>query len=122
MASEEFFFEKINDLDYEWLVVIAKVLDFKKQDIANKDTKFCPFKVIRKYLRSTETETPEGKAIFEKLENCFKNQIYQQQKMNCVKSENFTAPFNKNNFEHFEREEVPSKPEKIVYQWAVLKH
>ena len=102
--------------------MIAKVLDFKKQDIANQDTKFCPFKVIRKYLRSTETETPEGKAIFEKPENCFKNQIYQQQKMNCVKSENFTAPFNKNNFEHFEREEVPSKPEKIVYQWAVLKH
>ena len=75
MASEEFVFEIQNEQDYEKLIVIEKVLDFKEQGIANKDTKFSLFKVIWKYLNSTEMETPECKAIFEKLEKFFKDQI-----------------------------------------------
>ena len=81
MAKEEFVFEKLKELDYEGLILVAKVLDFTEQDIGNKNTTFSVFKVIWKYLSSTENETPEGKAIFEKLEKLFKDQIYLQ-KMN----------------------------------------
>ena len=32
MANEEIVFEKLNELNYEGLIVIAKVLNFKEQD------------------------------------------------------------------------------------------
>ena len=32
MASEEIVFEKLNELNYKGLTVIAKVLNFKEQD------------------------------------------------------------------------------------------
>ena len=76
MANEEFVFEKLNELDYEGLILVPKVLDFTEQDIANKNTTFSVFKVIWKYLSLTENEIPEGKAIFEKLEKLFNDQIY----------------------------------------------
>ena len=90
MASKKFLFEKLNELDYEGLIVIAKVLNFKEQDIANKDTTFSLFKVMEKYLSLTEMETSEGKAIFEKLEKLFKKQIYQQ-KNEQSEIQNFVA-------------------------------
>ena len=43
MVSEECVFEKLNELHYEGLIVIAKVLDFLVQDITNKGTRFCLF-------------------------------------------------------------------------------
>ena len=78
------------------IIAIVKVLDFKEQGITNKDTKFSLFKVIWKYLRSTEVETPEGKAIFGKLEKFFQNQIYQQ-KNKQSEIQHFAASFNKKN-------------------------
>ena len=53
ISNEEFVFEKLNELNYERLIVIAKGLDFKEQHIANKDTMFSLFQVMWKYLSST---------------------------------------------------------------------
>lgn len=97
MASAEFVFEKLNELNYEELIVIEKVMDFKEQGIADKGTKSFLFKVIWMYLSSTKMETPDSKAIFEKLENFFKNKIYQQENEKS-KIQSFVAKVNKNKF------------------------
>lgn len=63
MASKEFVFEKLKEIYYEEIIVIAKKLDFKEHDIANKDTKLSIFKGDRS---PTEMETPER--YFENLD------------------------------------------------------
>ena len=70
-------------------------------------------------------ETSEDKGIFQKLENFFKDQIYQQ-KNEQFEIQSFAVSFNKTNFgdssKHFERDKVSSRPEKVVYQRTVSRH
>ena len=105
-TSEEFVFQKINELDVEGLTMIAKKLALTIVD-GIKSSRSLIFKIIMRHLSSEEMDTPEGKAIFDNLAKCFvaKTEIRHENQFHgaALKNNEF-----ENSFQHFELERKSS--------------